>query len=327
MSEWVIANKEVILINIILLLVCAVGSWILVKAMMRNRAIHKATTKIIQTAKRNSDKRILQEQELRLQEGNQEDIKFFYKIDLALAQSGLSEKIPFLTTEIFLTIIAFFTALSCFIVLKFTNVLLYGIFAGIAVISLFYVFIFLLTSKNYQKVEENIIQFANLMENYSQTTDDIISIMGKVVVYLEEPLSGAVLECYNEAKSTGDVSASLNRLELKVEHPKFKELIQNLEICSRYEANYGVIINDSRDIIRKYIEQREKKINRVKAARINILILFATQVLTIWMMNSINEEPVFAVLTGSFSGKCILLFLFTIYLYAIWKMISLGKKE
>jgi hypothetical protein len=298
-----------------------------VKEMIHSRAIHKATTKIIQTAKKSADKRINEEQELRLQDGNQEDIKFFYRIDLALAQSGVSEKLPFITTEIFLTFISFLVALSCFIALKITGTLFYGILSGIVIVFLFYLLIFLLTSSNYRKVEANIIQFANLLENYSQTTDDIISIFGKVVVYLEDPLKSAVMDCYNEAKSTGEISAALNRLELKIEHPKFKELIQNLEICSRYEANYGVIINDSREIIRKYIEQRDKKINRVKAARVNILILFGTQVATIWMMNSISEQPVLTVLKSSIIGKGIILYLLVVYLYMIWKVITLGKKD
>jgi hypothetical protein len=59
-------------------------------------------------------------------------------------------------------------------------------------------------------------------------------------------LAEALEECYIEAQTTGNVSAALMGLADQFEHEKFKEIIINLEVCSRYTANLKVIVDSLR---------------------------------------------------------------------------------
>ena len=64
--------------------------------------------------------------------------------------------------------------------------------------------------------------------------------------YAPSILAEALEECYIEAQTTGNVSAALMGLVDQFEHEKFKEIVINLEVCSRYTANLKVIVDSLR---------------------------------------------------------------------------------
>ena len=75
---------------------------------------------------------------------------------------------------------------------------------------------------------------------------------------MTEPLRSKIAECCTQARITGDTSGALQDLSLKIGHEKFYEVIANLEIGSKYRANYTELIDSLRDDMRAYLRGREE---------------------------------------------------------------------
>ncbi len=295
------------------------------KSVRKSKALfYQSVNKTIDKSKNAAFKRKIKEENLRIEDGNQEKTSLFYRIDLSLAQSGLIQHFPFLNTEIFLGIVA--VSVTIALIAGLRKGFLAGIIAASVVAFLFYILIFLLTARNYQRTEKQIIRFVGMLKNYSRGSDDLLTILKSVAVYLDEPLKTIVEECQAEAVATGDLPAAMTRMALKIEHKEMKKIIGNLEICSRRKANYAVIISRSMQQLRSYIAVQEENKRMVSGARKTILLIMAIGVLSMVMMNDFANGDIIGFLQQSFIGECILFYLFFIVLYAAWKMISMGRK-
>lgn len=317
-----------IVYNILFALFSIILAIMLVSAVRKNKAIKSINQNLkVQVAKTQkvSKRRKKQEEALRIEDGGQEKESFFYKIDLSLEQSGISKILPFVNTEIFFVIIIVSAAAAFGIGIKRT--FLVGVMAAFVTVFLYYVLIYLLTSSNYRKTEEQIVSFAGMLKNYSRTSDDILTILRNTAFYIEEPLKSVVMECYTEATTTGDVSGAMTKMALKVEHKEFKKIVNNMEMCSRHKANYGVIIDRSRDQIRAYVAAREEDKQMVNVGRLGILMILGVGALSMYMINGLPEEGIIQYLQQSMGGQVLLFYLFCVVLYTLWSMVSIGKKE
>ena len=117
---------------------------------------------------------------------------------------------------------------------------------------------------------------------------------------------------------TGDKSKAIRNLEKRIEHEKFKELIRNLEICSRYEANYGEVIKDSRGLLREYLATVKERKAILNNARIEIAMIIGCCGLVFWMMNDFTQAGILTVLLASTAGNLILVYCILMILYALW---------
>ena len=127
-----------------------------------------------------------------------------------------------------------------------------------------------LAHKNYKIVDDNMLQFVNLLSNFTITASELTSIFYKASVFLPDPLKTVLEECHYDAQTCGNVSVALYAMLEKIEHPLFKDFIRNLEVCVNYTANYSTLISGSRKSIRE--EQKAKK-ERKAIATENIMEL------------------------------------------------------
>ena len=114
-------------------------------------------------------------------------------------------------------------------------------------------------------------------------------------------------------------------LEKKVEHEKFRELIRNLEICSRYEANYAEIIKDSRGLIQEYTAYSQERKSIINNARVEIVMIVACCGLVFWMVDDFSTKGILAVLLGTTVGNVLLLYCAAMVLFAFWMVIAVDK--
>lgn len=289
------------------------------------RKLNNGMKNVVNKSQKLSTNRKKKEEEIRIDDGGQEKTSFFYKVDLSLIQSGISHKFPFITTEIFLCIVAGTMAAAFIIGIRYS--FLIAFIAACLSGFMYYILLFLLSSINYRKTESQIISFVGMMKDYSRTSDDIVTILQNVSVYLEEPLKSVVEECCMEATTTGDVSAAITRMSLKIEHKEFKKIMNNLEICSRHKANYGEVISRSMDQLRNYIASKEEARRIVSNGRRQIILIDIVGVICFFMMNDLAEEGILSFMQKTFAGNCILLYLFLVILWSTWKMISMGQKD
>ena len=294
--------------------------------LLRNHKVIKdAVENVYERTKAQEERRLSEQERLRMEEGVQEKTDLLYRLDMMLVYSNIKKWIPFMNTEIFIGMAVLFSIAAYLIVSKATGVWIFGLLgAGCVCLSL-YLVLYFLSGMNYQRTEKSLTAFLNLLENYSITSDDLIHILHKTAINMEEPVQSALYECYAEATSTGNAGLALRNLQKKIEHEKFKELVRNLEICSRYEANYAEIIKDSRSLIQEYSAYSQERKSIINNARIEILMIVGCCGLVFWMVDDFSAKGIMSVLLGTTAGNVLLLYCVAMLLAALWMVIAVDK--
>lgn len=303
-------DKLLIAGNIFMFILLLFTAFLIVRAAVENNVLNR----LKQWMKDSENNRITEEEMLRLQEGKQEKANKFYRLDLMLNQSGIKRKLEFMSSE-YLILLSVLSAVAGYIVtgmIKSWNV---AAIVGMTVLFIPFLTVKLLAGINHGRVEKQIIHFLNMIENYSRTQDNIVSIFGKVYPFLEEPLSTAVRECYTEAYNTGDVSVAFRKLESKIVHEKLSDILQNLELCGMHEANYQVIISESRAVMTRYIASKTAAKGIADKAKYEFITLIVSLFMIVKIMSAIMEINVLSLLMGSAGGMVILTYLAVILVY------------
>ena len=211
------------------------------------------------------------------------------RLDEELAYSGIKEKFSWLTTELYV-IIVMLTATLVMTVVVVVAGLWQGLMAACLVISAFKLVITLISNARDRKTETQLLQFMNIIDNFSKTSDDLVEILEKASRYIDDPLGGQIYDAVQEARNTGDSMMALQDLQNSVKNKHFKILIRNLETSSRFENNYSDIIEDCRNIFHDYIRaQKEKRSLRMNGV-MEILIMVAVGILSVVMVGQMTEE-------------------------------------
>lgn len=293
----------------------------------KNKALIKASNELTKALNKNEQKRSKEQLENVLIEGENENQSIFYKLDVLIIQSGLKKSIPFLNSESFLIFTIFFGLIASIIAQKMLKAYLISVIVFVVFCAFSYMIIYIIAGKKFIQTEQCIMQFANLLDNYSKTSDDIVDIFGKISYYIDEPLKTAIIECHTEAINTGDISTSFRNLSTKIEHPKFKEIIRNLEICRKHEANYGTIVKDIRYNLKEYLKSKEERKAEEQTARISMAIMTLFGIIILYIVNGfVSEGTVLTILMSSFLGQCIILYFIILFLIVLFNIIKVDKK-
>ncbi|MBQ7774374.1 MAG: hypothetical protein IJ379_00485 [Lachnospiraceae bacterium] len=226
-----------------------------------------------------------------------------YRLEQQLLYSGLAGKLPFLTPEIY--IVANLLAITVLYVL-FTF-LCNSWWIGLAAILIFEVSVYLLQNllilRNYNAVDEGLLKFLDFLGNYSITSGEVTAILSQISGYLEEPLKTVLEECYYEAQTSGDTSIALLGMAEKIQHPKFKELVRNLEISMRYSADFTILVSQSRRSVREHMRMRQERKALAGEAWVNILILGAMTVVILKTVEVLIGVPIEEILLETWVGR------------------------
>lgn len=241
------------------------------------------------------------------------------KLDEELAYSGIKDKLKWMTTEIYIIIVTIVTTLVATLFVVIAG-LWQGFLAGVLTVVAFKLVITLLGNSRDKKTEAQLLQFMNIIDNFSSTSDDLIDILEKVSRYIEDPLGGQIYDAVQEARNTGDSLLALQDLQNSVKSKHFKILIRNLETSSRFENNYSDIIEDCRSIFHEYIKaQKEKRSIRVNGL-VEIITMVATGVMSIGMIGQIADggNVIDILLSGGTTGLVIFWMLIGAALLALY---------
>lgn len=308
MPEFLKPYSPAILIagNVLLFVSVALFMYFTVKTVLKSKKIEKIGKQIVKVAKTNEKIRQKEERQRQLLEGEAMERSFLSRIDRKISQAGLKEVGVFVTTETVLAV--------CFL-LTVVGIVLGGLFFGIAGMIVGLVFGVLIpvlitsyfAGKRRKQLEAQLVPFLNLIDNYAKMDDDIISIFGKISIYLEPPLSNLLEETCAQTRMQGDSTQALKELSEKVGHPKMKEIIDNIEIASRHEADYSVVIEDERKIVANYLYDRKEKQGMIRNARIECLILLLVGALIVFMLSDGFGYPLFKLFQGQSLGSKIII--------------------
>lgn len=310
--------NTIILLKVCLFLALGLTAFLLLSYLKEHKVISSVAETLYEKAKAQEAERQTEQRKLILVEGRQEKTNLLYKLDLLVLQSNIRKFIPFASTEILLVMTIILSAAGYAGVAYLTSKWIFGMLVFVGVGFLCYMVLYFMALSNYRKTEESLMTFINLLENYSSMEDELIAIFSRIQTFLTEPVRSAVEQCCIEAEMTGDKGRAIRNLEKRIEHEKFKELVRNLEICSRYEANYGEVIKDSRSLLREYLAASKERKAILNNARVEIAMIIGCSGIVFWMMNDFTQAGIMTVLLGSMAGNIILAYCILMILYAVW---------
>lgn len=328
MKEWILANETYIVVGLTVFLFVLVfaSCYTLFSYLRKSNLIENKIRGFYEKTEADVEERLRLEEIRKAESGNTDDENLLLKLDRMINYSNIRKFIPFLNSTTYIFTMVIFASIALIIGTKVSGFAV-GIFCGGLVFIIYIVILLILADINYKRVEENVMTFINLVENYSKTNNDLISIMGKVHYYLEEPLKTQVEECYYLGQRTGDVDLALDTLQRSVQHGKFKEIIRNLIICSHYEANYEDVVEDSRDMLLTYLAGKRERAEMARNARIELSILLAACIVVFFMIQSFLGESILALLQSNIIGMIILIYLALIVLLVLFNIIFIGRQN
>lgn len=250
------------------------------------------------------------------------------KLDTEIEMSGLRRKYPFLTTEILIALVTVTIIAVAFI----TTVISKNFLLTVTVVALVFfsykLTMKMLVEKNLKRIDDGLVEFVNQLFSYSNASNDIVTIVGYAVPFLNEPLYSVMDACVHEARMTGNIDLAFQRVNLKLKHRQLNMFLDNLVECSHNSANYKEVINRSYDTISVYVSNKEKR--KAKAMEGNMAIISMLIVLFVSLMfilSAFVKESILEFFFSSMGGKVVFAtFLFTC-LFALWKMLNMGKEQ
>ncbi len=227
---------------------------------------------------------------------------FWQRMELRLLYSGISRRFPFLTPELWIL-----GNLAAGMAVYFLALLLGAAWQRALIAAggtwlLISVAVNQCMSRNYNATDENLMKFLDFLGNYSITSGEITAVLGQVSPYVGEPLRGVLDACYYEAQTSGDTSIALLAMAEKIQHPKFQELVRNLEVSLRYSADLTVLVSQSRRSLREYTRMRQERKSLVREAWVNIVILGAMILVILKALEALVGIPLSEIMLHSLPG-------------------------
>ncbi len=227
---------------------------------------------------------------------------FWQRMELRLLYSGISRRFPFLTPELWILGNLAVGMAVYFLALLLGAAWQRALLAAGGMWLLISATVNQCMSRNYNATDENLMKFLDFLGNYSITSGEITAVLGQVSPYVEEPLRGVLDACYYEAQTSGDTSIALLAMAEKIQHPKFQELVRNLEVSLRYSADLTVLVSQSRRSLREYTRMRQERKSLVREAWVNIVILGAMILVILKALEALVGIPLSEIMLHSLPG-------------------------
>lgn len=280
------------LVSVCCILLCSRVRWI----ELAGRLMRRGKTGMDEAARR----RLLENRRQLLNFEREHSV--WHCLERELNYSGWKRWIPFITPELWMAANIFVTAVLA--VLLPMGLGWKGALLGVVLFwAAEYAVLYICKWRAFQSVNVNLIKFLDFLGNYSVTANELTGIFTQISKYVEEPLRSALDECSYEARTTGDTSLALLVLAEKIEHPKFKELVRNMEVSVRYCADFSVLVNSSRKSLREYLRLGEERRSMLREAVINMMLLLLMSGFTLMIVDGLIEVSVWSLLRETLPGR------------------------
>ena len=171
-----------------------------------------------------------------------------------------------------------------------------GYFAFVKVAELY------LSRRNYKIIDRALLPFLNQLGNFSAIQGEITNVLHQTAQYTPLILAEALEECYIEAQTSGNVSAALMGLADQFEHEKFKEIVINLEVCSRYTANLKVIVDSLRGNLMDAKRASQERRAVADSAIVEMVIMSCMLLAVLVIVDTMIQNSIWDILFHSAAG-------------------------
>jgi Flp pilus assembly protein TadB len=160
----------------------------------------------------------------------------------------------------------------------------------------------ILAKRNFKTIDKSLLEFLNQLGNFSAIQGEITNVLHQTAQYTPPILAEALEGCYIEAQTTGNVSAALMGLVDQFEHEKFKEIVINLEVCSRYTANLKVIVDSLRRNLMDAKRASQERRAIADSAIVEMVILSIMLLIVLAVVDTMIKASIWDVLFHSVVG-------------------------
>jgi Flp pilus assembly protein TadB len=259
-----------------------------------------------------------------LYEGSTNDKRFIDKIDELVERSRIKTIFPFITSELLIAGTFVLALVSAFLFNRYYGFWLYTVSTFASVILLIVFTLKYMEKRTFNKIDKQLLVYINTLKNLCSSNNDIVVIIEKSIPYVEEPIREYLEQFVFECRKGIPVYKAFRNLEDKVENKRFKQLIKNLAICSKHEANYEKIIKKSKVILKHYFEEKERRKKAVNGGRSVIVITFAMGLFTFNILESFSGN-LLNTLKTTLVGNVLLGYFLIVLIYATYKFITLDN--
>ena len=286
--------------SIIILILLAAGFFLMFEMIRKQNLFNVLVKAAMKKMDAGTRQRLLKER-MQLLEGEQVK-SIWYRTERILYYSGLKWKYPFLSVEIWVVFqLAGMGGAVCLgmIIADKTG---WIFFPAAFILGEFLVLKIKMRDMN-RKVSEDLPKFLDFLGNYSITGGELCAILEQIARYMNRPLSDALEDCCRETELTGDMAMALLYMAEKIEHPQFKDLINELEINLRYCADYKELLQSSRRSLRDYMKASGERKGMMGEAVINACLLVAMSLISLMAVNVLIDESVWDILFCTLPGR------------------------
>ena len=240
---------SIVIAKILILILLAVGMYFLIKALREYEVFKMVRDKMDELDRQ----RLIEERKKSFLQ------KYLDKLDEQLVQAGVKKYLPRAGVEIYFLInVLEFTLIFC---LAGEGILFPFLLACLAVY-LNKMILDILRFRNKRITEKHLLEFLNLISDYSLSESEITMILYRCGQMMPNPLKEVFTKCHLSARSTGQALYELRR---SIDHFLFQEIILLLELCSRSDNDYQKVITGCREMVSRYLKEEKEKTSVVRS--------------------------------------------------------------
>lgn len=171
-----------------------------------------------------------------------------------------------------------------------------------------------------KKINDQTINFMNLVENFSRTSTDIAEVCDKAAFYIKDPLKSIIDDFVTDIRLYGNKEKSFMRVEKRLKGCKLQDIFKSFEICEKHEGNFAKIVHDSKKSVMEFDKSITIRRAIIANARADLLSLVFGGGIVMVMLNGFLSGNVLEILTGSYIGIAILIYGIVCGIGILWVM-------
>lgn len=268
-------------LNLIIVALLGCGVYMMLQSITLIEAAKRNAARIYSELHSRDEKRVLQAEQERRRfgtvakrgKGKNFLTRLLENIDNKLSYSGMNIRFPWLNTSIYVVACIVAAVLAFLAALTISRNILIAVLAAAAVTAAPYCGLSIKADDNYKRTEEQMEFFVSMVSNNSMTTSELITVLENTAPYMLNPIKGALERATAKAKISGKSSDCIAMLCKEVEHPIFVHFLQNLEICSRHDADYHKVAKNFSAQVEEAVKTSAKQRAIISETRVNIFVL------------------------------------------------------
>lgn len=252
-------------------------------------------------------------------------IKYISNLDLLVEKSNVRNRFN-VSAEIII-IISVINSLAIFIVsYRFLFNIYVSVILAVATYLIPQMLLNIKVNKNAEKVDKELMNYISNLENFCNINDDIVYAIAKSIDFAPEPLKSFSSNFIVEVKHGINPIEALDNYGKKVDNRKFKFLIKVLKLCYKYDGSYVSVLSKEKELIKKYTIEKYRRKEKAKENRTVIYFLMLISLIVFYGLQKINQD-FFNNLRTNLSGQLLVAYNICIYIYCIYKTITIEKFE